>query len=362
MSQRQNIDKLKTNHKKIREKIKKIFSALYDFDSLTALRIDVSMPILDVHNLTTTFQLKSGPVSVISNLSYQIHYGEILGLVGESGCGKSVTSLSIMRLLPPNGFVDKGHILFKEKNLLECDEKQINNIRGHHISMIFQEPMTALNPVLTIGEQIIEPLTTHLQISRKEAQHQAIESLQLVGIPSPEQRIQCYPHELSGGMRQRAMIAMSLVTKPQLLIADEPTTALDVTIQAQILELIQNLQEKTGMSVQFITHDLGVISEISDRVMVMYGGTLCEIGPSQDIFNTPKHPYTLALIQARPRLGHRAKRLPTIEGSVPSLQSRPPGCPFQNRCPRVKSECREFLPPNTLVTLQHSVNCFNPLP
>jgi peptide/nickel transport system ATP-binding protein len=237
----------------------------------------------------------------------------------------------------------------------------MESIRGNQMAMIFQEPMTALNPVLTIGEQISEQILAHEAVSKNEALNRAVEMLKLVGIPSPEMRIKSYPHELSGGMRQRAMIAMSLSTKPQFLIADEPTTALDVTIQAQILELIQDLQEKMGMSVQFITHDLGVISELSDRVMVMYGGMKCEIASSREIFTNPKHPYTAALIQARPKLGNRLKRLPTIEGSVPSLLDRPKGCPFQNRCSRVKSECREFVPPQVEVTPHHFVNCFNPL-
>jgi peptide/nickel transport system ATP-binding protein len=319
------------------------------------------MPILEVKNLHTEFRLKSGPIKVITDLSYQVETGEILGIVGESGCGKSVTSLSIMRLLPSNGYISQGQVLFNGVDLVTCSEKQMEDIRGNQMAMIFQEPMTALNPVLTIGEQITEQILTHESISKSEAINRAIEMLKLVGIPSPEMRIKSYPHELSGGMRQRAMIAMSLSTKPQFLIADEPTTALDVTIQAQILELIQELQEKMGMSVQFITHDLGVISELSDRVMVMYGGMNCEIASSREIFTNPKHPYTAALIQARPKLGNRLKRLPTIEGSVPSLLDRPKGCPFQNRCSRVKSECRELVPPQVQMAPNHFVNCFNPL-
>lgn len=319
------------------------------------------MAILEVKNLTTEFRLKSGPASVISDISYEIEEGETLGIVGESGCGKSVTSLSILRLLPATGRITRGQVLFQGRDLVACSEQEMESIRGNQMSMIFQEPMTALNPVLNIGEQITEQILSHEAVSKKQAHERAVAMLKLVGIPSPETRVKSYPHELSGGMRQRAMIAMSLSTNPKLLIADEPTTALDVTIQAQILELIQDLQEKMRMSVQFITHDLGVISEISDRVLVMYGGTRCEIAPSTDLFRSPRHPYTAALIEARPKLGHRAHRLPTIEGSVPSLQERPKGCPFQNRCPRVKSECRELSPPDTQVGPQHFVNCFNPL-
>jgi len=319
------------------------------------------MSILEVKNLTTEFQLKGGSVQVVSNLSYTVEKGEILGIVGESGCGKSVTSLSIMRLLPNNGRISQGQILFDGVDLTKITEKQMENIRGNQMAMIFQEPMTALNPVLSIGDQITEQILTHEKVSKTQAWERAIDMLKLVGIPSPEIRVKSYPHELSGGMRQRAMIAMSLSTNPKFLIADEPTTALDVTIQAQILELIQELQERLGMSVQFITHDLGVISELSDRVMVMYGGMRCEIAKSNELFTNPKHPYTAALIQARPKLGHRVNRLPIIEGSVPALQDRPKGCPFQNRCPRVKSDCQEHSPPQHQVSPNHFVNCFNPL-
>jgi len=319
------------------------------------------MPILEVKNLDTEFRLKSGPVKVISDLSYSVEQGEILGIVGESGCGKSVTSLSIMRLLPSNGYISQGQVLFEGVDLTAASERKIEGFRGNQMAMIFQEPMTALNPVLTIGDQIAEQILTHEKVKKAQAWERAVDMLKLVGIPSPEIRVNSYPHELSGGMRQRALIGMSLSTNPKFLIADEPTTALDVTIQAQILELIQELQERTGMGVQFITHDLGVISELSDRVMVMYGGTQCEIANSNELFTNPKHPYTAALIQARPRLGHRANRLPTIEGSVPSLQERTQGCPFQNRCARIKLECKDFIPPAQQVAPNHFVHCFNPL-
>lgn len=317
--------------------------------------------ILSVNNLTVQFHLKKGPAKVLSDLTYHINKGEILGLVGESGCGKSVTSLAIMQLLQWPGEITGGEILFNKTDLLKLPHRDIESLRGNKIAMIFQEPMTALNPVFTIGEQIVEQILTHEKISKKDAKEKAVDMLQIVGIPSPEKRYQSYPHELSGGMRQRGMIAMALSTQPDLLIADEPTTALDVTIQSQILELIQSLQEKYKMSVQFITHDLGVISELSDRVLVMYSGSICEIAPSHELFKEPRHPYTAALIKARPRLGEKVSRLSTIEGSVASLDQRPQGCPFQNRCPRVSSLCRSTPPPTVNLSNEHSVNCFHPL-
>lgn len=318
-------------------------------------------PILNVQNLETSFDLKQGTVKVISDLSYQIYPGEILGIVGESGCGKSVTSLTLMGLLPSNGKITHGHIYFNQQDLTTFNPSQMEALRGGQISMIFQEPMTALNPVMTVGEQIIEQILTHQVKSKKEAKEWSMEMLNLVGIPSASTRLNQYPHELSGGMRQRVMIAMALSTQPKLLIADEPTTALDVTIQAQILELIQDLQERFKMSVQFITHDLGVISELADRVLVMYGGYSCEVTRSEDLFKNPRHPYTKALIEARPKMGQKARYLQTIEGSVPSLLERPTGCPFQNRCPRASQLCREQLPLLTDLSPGHAVRCFHPL-
>lgn len=318
-------------------------------------------PILNVQNLETSFDLKQGTVKVISDLSYQIFPGETLGIVGESGCGKSVTSLTLMGLLPANGKITHGQILFKDQDLTRFTPPQMESLRGGKISMIFQEPMTALNPVMTAGEQIIEQILSHQSKSKVEAKEWALEMLNLVGIPSASTRLHQYPHELSGGMRQRVMIAMALSTQPQLLIADEPTTALDVTIQAQILELIQDLQERFKMSVQFITHDLGVISEVADRVLVMYGGYSCEVATSEELFKNPRHPYTKALIEARPKIGHKTRYLQTIEGSVPSLLERPTGCPFQNRCPRASQQCRELLPPLLPISSGHSVRCFHPL-
>lgn len=318
-------------------------------------------PVLSVKNLETTFQLSSGPFRAVNNVSYEIYKGQTLGIVGESGCGKSVTSYSLMRLVEKPGRVSQGSVQLNGRNLLALPESEMENVRGGEMAMIFQEPMTALNPVLTIGYQMDEQILRHKKISQKDARDRSIEMLSLVGIPSPAERYSSYPHQLSGGMRQRAMIAMALSCNPSFLIADEPTTALDVTIQAQILELIQNLQEKFNMTVQFITHDLGVISEISDQVMVMYGGQTCEYGDAQDIFNSPKHPYTAALIESRPHFGSRVKRLRTIEGTVPAPHELPAGCPFFNRCPRAKAECRDNKPALTQMRTGHFVACFNPL-
>lgn len=318
-------------------------------------------PILEVKNLETTFRTKAGPVRAVNNVSYEISKGQTLGIVGESGCGKSVTSYSLMRLIEKPGQVTGGQVLLNGRDLLKLSEGQMEEVRGGEMAMIFQEPMTALNPVLTIGFQMDEQIIKHKKCSKQESRDRAIEMLRLVGIPSPEERYESYPHQLSGGMRQRAMIAMALSCDPTFLIADEPTTALDVTIQAQILELIQNLQEKLNMTVQFITHDLGVISEISDKVMVMYGGQTCEQADTSELFLNPSHPYTAALIASRPKFGERVKRLATIEGSVPAPFELPKGCPFVNRCSRVKSECAGTKPPLIEIKPGHKVACFNPL-
>lgn len=320
----------------------------------------MSKTIVDVKNLETTFFLKSGPFKAVNNISYKIHEGETLGIVGESGCGKSVTSFSLMQLIEKPGKITGGEFHLNGRNLFACSESEMEDIRGQEMAMIFQEPMTALNPVMTIGKQIDEQILCHKGGSPSEAKERSIEMLRLVGIPSPDERYHNYPHQLSGGMRQRAMIAMALSCDPAFLIADEPTTALDVTIQAQILELIQELQEKLKMSVQFITHDLGVISEVSDRVLVMYGGQTCEVGQTSEILRSPRHPYTAALIQSRPKLGERLQRLKTIEGSVPAPHEYSPGCPFVNRCHRAKSECSQFKPPLIEIGPGHSLACFNP--
>lgn len=317
--------------------------------------------VLDVQNLETTFHLKHGPFRAVAGVSYQIKKGQTLGIVGESGCGKSVTSLSLMRLIQSPGEISKGTVRLNQKDLLTLSESEMEKVRGKDMAMIFQEPMTALNPVLTIGQQIDEQILRHENCSKNEAKNRSIEMLALVGIPSPEQRYDQYPHQLSGGMRQRAMIAMALSCQPQFLIADEPTTALDVTIQAQILELIQNLQEKMNMSVQFITHDLGVISEISDEVMVMYGGTTCEHASNLEIFNNPRHPYTAALMESRPHLGERPHRLKTIEGSIPAPHEMPKGCPFATRCQNVQNLCWEVKPPLKEIKAGHLLACHNPI-
>ena len=320
-------------------------------------------PVVQVKDLETTFFLKSGPFRAVNRISYDINKGETLGIVGESGCGKSVTSFSLMGLIDRPGKITHGEFLLNGENILGLPDRQMEDVRGGKMAMIFQEPMTALNPVLTIGYQMDEQIKKHLKYNKKDSRDRAIEMLQLVGIPSPSERYEAYPHHLSGGMRQRAMIAMALSCNPQFLIADEPTTALDVTIQAQILELFQGLQEKMNMTVQFITHDLGVISEVSDKIMVMYGGQTCESGRTQDVLNSPKHPYTAALIQSRPKMGHRVERLKTIEGSVPAPHDLPKGCPFANRCPNVLNECWTVKPPKTSVngSPDRAFYCFNPL-
>lgn len=321
----------------------------------------MSDPVVEVNNLETTFFSKAGAFKAVNNISYNIHRGETLGIVGESGCGKSVTSFSLMRLIEKPGQVTGGQFLLSGRDILKMSQEEVEEVRGGEMAMIFQEPMTALNPVLTIGRQIDEQIMRHKKVPAAESKERAIEMLNLVGIPSPSQRYHNYSHQLSGGMRQRAMIAMALSCDPKFLIADEPTTALDVTIQAQILELIQTLQEKLQMTVQFITHDLGVISEIADRVMVMYGGQTCETGDTQELFANPRHPYTAALIGSRPKFGHRVSRLMTIEGSVPAPYELPQGCPFTNRCSRALEQCQQQRPPLTQVKPGHNIACFNPV-
>ncbi len=318
-------------------------------------------PVVQVKNLETTFFSRAGAHKAVNNVSYEIFEGETLGIVGESGCGKSVTSFSLMRLIEPPGKITNGQFNFMGKDILKLSEAEMESVRGGHMAMIFQEPMTALNPVLSIGEQIDEQLIRHKNFTKEQAKERSIEALAMVGIPSPKERYTNYSHQLSGGMRQRAMIAMAISCEPKFLIADEPTTALDVTIQAQILELFQNLQEKLNMTVQFITHDLGVISEITDRVLVMYGGQMCETAPTEELFKTPRHPYTQALIASRPKFGHRVNRLTTIEGSVPAPHELPAGCPFTNRCARATAQCKNEKPPFVDVGTKHKVACFHPL-
>ena len=320
-------------------------------------------PVISVQKLETSFTTKAGSFRAVAGISYDIGEGETVGIVGESGCGKSVTSMSVMGLLGGTGRVTGGSIHFKGRSLLEMSPAEIEAVRGKRIAMIFQEPMTALNPVYTIGFQIDEQIMRHELVSKAEARNRTIEKLRLVGIPSPESRYKNYPHQLSGGMRQRAMIAMALSCNPEFLIADEPTTALDVTIQAQILELISELQQKFSMAVQFITHDLGVISEVADRVVVMYAGTVCEIATTEQIFSRPHHPYTIGLMESIPRMGQKRDRLVTIPGSVPSPLKIPEGCPFQNRCSHATDICKLQRPQLEEVSISgfpsHQVACFN---
>lgn len=301
--------------------------------------------ILQVDNLVTTFQSAGKTIRAVDDCSFRVTKGKTLGIVGESGSGKSVTSLSIMRLIPnPPGKITSGKIIFEGQNLLELSEEEIRAIRGNKVSMIFQEPMTSLNPVYTIGNQISEMFILHKGATRKQARELSIEMLKQVRIPSPEKRIDDYPHQLSGGMRQRVMIAMALACKPHLLIADEPTTALDVTIQSQILALMNQLQEENNMGIILITHDFGVVAQTCDDVAVMYAGRIVEKASSRDIFSNPKHPYTQSLLAAIPKLGEKRDRLNTIPGVVPSLGNLPKGCRFQDRCSRVSSECKTIEP------------------
>lgn len=302
--------------------------------------------ILEVKDLAVEFLTNDATVKAVEGVNFQLSKGETLGIVGESGCGKSVSALSIMRLVPhPPGKIVEGKILYRGENLLDIPWREMRKIRGHKISMIFQEPMTSLNPVFTVGNQIEESLRLHRrELSRQEKKEKVIEFLSLVGIPNPEIRAKEYPHQLSGGMRQRAMIAMALACNPDILIADEPTTALDVTIQAQILELMVNIQQKMGMGIIMITHDLGVVAETCDRVAVMYCGQIVEMASVYSLFSNPRHPYTKGIIDSVKALslteGKKKKRAPTIEGTVPDLSSLPVGCRFQDRCPYVTSECR----------------------
>jgi peptide/nickel transport system ATP-binding protein len=301
--------------------------------------------LLTIHNLHTYFFTDEGVAKAVDGVDLELKEGGTLGVVGESGCGKSVTALSVMRLIPdPPGKITQGEILFGGTNLLDLSEAAMRKIRGRSISMIFQEPMTSLNPVFQIGDQISEVLRLHEGMSRKESWDRSVEMLKMVGIPSPERRVQEYPHQLSGGMRQRAMIAMALACSPKLMIADEPTTALDVTIQAQILELMNRLQKEKGMSVILITHNLGVIAETAQKVAVMYAGRIVEYAEVKPIFLNPMHPYTQGLLKSIPRLDEehaRKARLEAIPGLVPSLLELPPGCKFSNRCKYVFEKCGE---------------------
>jgi peptide/nickel transport system ATP-binding protein len=305
--------------------------------------------VLRVEDLRTQFLAHGGIARAVDGVSYHVNRGETLGVVGESGCGKSVTALSVMRLVPdPPGRIVSGRVLLHGQDLLELDEPAMRRVRGNRIGMIFQEPMTSLNPVLTVGRQIEEVVELHQNLSARQAAERAVEMLRLVHIPEPQRRVREYPHQLSGGMRQRVMIAMALSCNPEVLIADEPTTALDVTIQAQILELIREMQERTGTAIVLITHDLGVIAETADRVVVMYAGKKVEEAPVTALFDAPLHPYTRGLMVSMPRLdspaGQERGTLPEIPGMVPSLSALPEGCRFAPRCPLAAQQCREEPP------------------
>lgn len=304
------------------------------------------MSLLEVKGLKTWFDTDRGTVKAVDGVSFSISPGQTLGIVGESGCGKSVTSLSIMRLLPkPAGRIAAGEVLFKGRNLLDLSEGEMRSVRGNEISMIFQEPMTSLNPVFPIGEQIMEPLILHQGLKGDEALERAVEMLRVVGIPNPGRRVREYPHQLSGGQRQRAMIAMALACNPALLIADEPTTALDVTVQAQILELMNGLKEAFGSAVMLITHDLGVIAQTAQRVVVMYAGKVVEEADVVPLFGDPLHPYSQGLLRSIPRLDEDRERLEVVPGVVPNPLDFPPGCRFHNRCPHCFDLCRQEEPP-----------------
>jgi len=316
--------------------------------------------LLEVKNLKTYFYTDDGVSTAVDDVSYDLDKGETLGLVGESGCGKSVSALSIMRLIPtPPGKIVSGEILFEGKNLLGIPEEEMRSIRGNRIGMIFQEPMTSLNPVFTIGDQIDEAIILHQKVNKHESKIRTIEMLKRVGIPAPEQRYGEYPHQLSGGMRQRIMIAMALSCNPALLIADEPTTALDVTVQAQILELIRKLQDEFGMGVIMITHDLGVIAEVAKRVAVMYASKVVEYAPVREIYYNPKHPYTVGLLNSIPRLGEEKTKLATIEGTVPPPTHYPKGCHFATRCPFADEQCWKEEPPLKPISDGHTVACWH---
>jgi oligopeptide transport system ATP-binding protein len=316
--------------------------------------------LLEVKNLRTQFFTQDGVVNAVNGINYTINEGETLGIVGESGCGKSVGVMSLIRLIPsPPGKIVEGQVLFEGQDLLKARDDEIRAIRGNKISMIFQDPMTSLNPVLTVGRQISEALELHLGMDKNQAKARTIELLELVGIPLAADRVDNYPHQFSGGMRQRAMIAMGLSCNPQLLIADEPTTALDVTIQAQIVDLVKRLKDEIGMAIIWITHDLGVVAGIADRVMVMYAGYIVEEASVKELYQNPRHPYTLGLLGSLPRLDEdRPVKLRSIEGLPPDLIDFPPGCPFYARCNYRIDKCLEAMPPLETVGVGHRKACY----
>ncbi|HEX7830995.1 MAG TPA: ABC transporter ATP-binding protein [Thermoanaerobaculia bacterium] len=319
-------------------------------------------PLLEVRNLRTTFFTSDGKVDAVDNVSFSVRRGEAVALVGESGCGKSVTAMSIMRLVAPPGRITAGEIRFKGRDLAAISEKDMRNVRGNDIAMVFQEPMTSLNPVFKIGAQVAEAIRIHRKVSKKEAWKQAGDMLELVSIPDPHKRLHDYPHQLSGGMRQRVMIAIALSCDPELLIADEPTTALDVTIQAQIMELLAGLQKKLGLAVLLITHDLGVVAEFCERIVVMYTGRVVEEAPVSQLFANPAHPYTRGLLKSLPSIdaveSDTPGRLPTIAGMVPPISNLPQGCKFNPRCPDVMDICLGNEPALMPVTAAQTARCY----
>lgn len=316
--------------------------------------------ILEVRDLSTRFHIAEGTVYAVNGISFHLDHGETIAVVGESGCGKSVTMLSILRLLPiPPAEIVRGQALFLGRDLFDLSEREMENLRGRDIAMVFQDPMTSLNPVLTIGRQIGETLRIHMGLEKEVIRERTIKLLEQVGIPDPIQRLNDYPHQFSGGQRQRAMIAMALACQPSILIADEPTTALDVTIQAQIVELVQRLREQMNMAVIWITHDLGVVAEIAERVLVMYAGYIVESAPVDKVYENPRHPYTMALLAALPRVDRRrSARLRSIPGAPPNLLVEPTGCPFAVRCELVTERCRVEMPPLILHGPNHQAACW----
>lgn len=348
-----------------RGKVDEVAASLQSDDSLVrpnskkARKKITDEKILQVNNLQVSFKTYGGEVEAVRGVNFDLYKGETLAIVGESGCGKSVTSNAIMGLIPePAGMIKNGSILFKGKELAGLSKSQLRKIQGIDISMIFQDPMTALNPTLTIGEQLTEGLRTHKKVGKQEARLKAIEMLHLVGIPNPAERLKQYPHQFSGGMRQRIVIAIALICDPELLIADEPTTALDVTIQAQILELFEEIQRKTDISIILITHDLGVVAKIADRIAVMYAGKIVEIGDKREIFYTPQHPYTQGLLNSVPRLDLMDEELQPIEGTPPDLFSPPRGCPFTARCKFAMEVCDHVYPYTSKLSDAHEVDCW----
>ena len=315
-------------------------------------------PLLDVRDLRTHFFSRAGVVRAVDGVSFRLDRGEILGLVGESGCGKSVSSLSLMRLVDQPGRIVSGEIVFEGRNLLALSKEEMRRLRGNRLAMIFQEPMSSMNPVFTTGSQIAEAILVHARVSRGAAKERTLRLMRLVGIPDPERRFRQFPHQFSGGMLQRMMVAMALACNPSLLIADEPVTALDVTIQAQILDLIKALRDQTGASILLITHDMGVVAETCDRVAVMYLGKIVEMGPLASIFEAPKHPYTVGLFASIPRLEETVEWLQPIPGTVPSPLNLPTGCRFYSRCPHAMPRCAETEPPTVELAPGHEVACF----